>query len=288
MIEKQTRQDTAWLLKNRDRLSLDKAINYLVARLRTLTPLGAVEFLASRHPDVARAVGHEPDEVVDARVGLARRKMEMYEALFPREYRASQAPPFSIQREHEFYELVAGRLIPVDLTPMEKEPAGFLPFIPIEGTQQHDWEAGCCKFDQLQLMFKLALTLTGRKRDGWRLLGLEKPPAPPLNAAAWTFFVYALMVERTPLRYLKHAIDLTCYATGNVWLDVRTTAGMEWSAHNLGRLYIERLRANQINLAVGELEEWLQADPKTRIGRAVELWNAAAAAGEFRRRSEAQ
>jgi hypothetical protein len=276
------RQPTGdWLLDNPERLSLATASSYLIGSVRRRTPLGASEYLkiishSVFTPELAQKALSERHELVQT-------KMSLYSELFPREYRASQAPPFSNQREHEFYTLVSRRLFPLALKPLE-DPRFFYPYIPINGQQEHDWHADCCGYETLQIMFRLVKLLSGRKPDWWRRMGLTESPAPPLNALGWTLFIYSLAVEQSPLRYMGHCFNLVFYRTRNTWLDAPNAARtgdapmfwFEWSAANIAKLMLQRVEADRINFAVRELEEWLQEDPNPRIARVVELWNAAA------------
>lgn len=289
----QSNNPAAWLFANREHLSLQKATNYLVGRMRARTPLGAAEFLSMRSgltPGVhgygspllfarARELGPEPlRQMFDERVELSVTKMEIYREFFPLEYHASQSSAYSLQREHELYALIRARLFPLDEDLIAATPGMFLPAIPIQGSQQHDWENGCCSFDKLQTVFKLALVLSGRKGPaGWRQVGIDLEPAPPLAAEAWTLFAYALAVESTPLTFLIRAFNLTCYATGNPWLDAPRDnyVAVPWSAQNVALLAMARVSAIDLNHSVMILDRWLDEAPKERLTRAVELWNAA-------------
>lgn len=286
----------SWLLANRERLNLTTANNYLIGRLRVRTPLGAAEFLQTMGGRIDSTIAgpqgfrmsllgmtfsrKERQESFDWRVQLAATKMGIYRQFFPREYATSQAPSYSVHREHELYQLINERLFPIDKDLLAGTRGMFLPMIPVQGTQQHDWENGCCGFRNLQTVFKVALLLSGRVPNGWQLMGLDRESAPPLDAPAWTFFVYSLAVEGGPLKYLVDAFNLTCYATTNPWLD--TPGGqylpVEWSAENVAKIYMLSLQAIQINQHTKQLNAWLDESPKERVGRAVELWNAASAA----------
>ncbi len=85
--------------------------------------------------------------------------MDIYREMFPREYAASQSAPYSTAREQEFYRLVAQKLFPLDLEEMEGEPEYFLPGIQIKNLQLHDWMNGCCPFERIEVVFKLAIIL---------------------------------------------------------------------------------------------------------------------------------
>ncbi len=76
-------QLAAHLLADRTRLSLSSALVYLATRARTLSPLGAAEFLGvtARHD---RAT-------YDKRAGLAAEMMQLYRRFFPAEYAESRA-----------------------------------------------------------------------------------------------------------------------------------------------------------------------------------------------------
>jgi hypothetical protein len=257
------------LLADRELISLERAAAYLVGRMRIRTPLGAADFLAT-------ALAHRRD-LFDNRARLAATKMGLYRDLFPREYEASGSPPFSTQCEHEFYRLVKERLFPLDLEMVEDDPEFFWPFIPVRGTQQHDWINGCCSFEDLQTVFKLVLVLGGQETGRWRDLGLRCAPAPPLEALGWTHFIYSCAVDVTPLRYLPLAFNLVFYKTGNYWLDVPRGAsfGYDWSAENVAKLFLARKQAEEINLNVLTLNLWLVED-RAELFRAVDMWNKAA------------
>jgi hypothetical protein len=160
---------------------------------------------------------------------------------------------------------------------VEADPEFFWPFIPVKGTQQHDWINGCCEFENLQTVFKLVLVLSGMESERWRDLGIRRAPAPPLEALRWTHFVYACAVDVTPLRYLPLAFNLVFYKTGNAWLDVPREAsfGFEWSAENVAKLFLARRQAEEINLNVLTLNRWL-VENRSEVLRVVEMWNRAA------------
>lgn len=275
-----------------EQLCLEGATTYLVGAARARTPLGAVEALEMRAHFGGRD-GHEE------RLKLADRTCHLYAELFPREYAASQAPPFSIGREHEFYTLVNSKLFPLSLSgqvgpgyeadlerTLAHNPRFFLPFIPVAGTQQHDWVRGCCGFERIQTVFQLALALIRHEGErGWRYLaarhGLPEDlrPAPLLAAYGWTHFRYACAVSEPPLPALPVVFHMVTYKTGCVWLDVppgmpRVT-GLEWTGENIARLVQHRLRGETINAAVMRLDAWLDERPRERIARCVGLWNAA-------------
>ena len=71
---------------------------------------------------------------------------------------------------------------------------------------------------------------------------------------------------------------MTCYRTGNVWLDAVPGAffALDWSGESIAKLYMARVQADTINQRVLTLNKWLVEDPE-RIAAAVEIWNVAAA-----------
>lgn len=266
----QTRDTAAVLLANREDLSLKKATTYLVSRMRVRTPLGAAEFLT-----MSRTVGRA---AYKERVELALALEDLYREIFRIEHRATQSPPFSTQREHEFFRLVNARLFPIDVSMLDEEPLFFWPGIPLTGTQQHDWIEGCCPFQTLQTVFKLGLVLSGQAPGRWKALNILREPAPPLEAVGWTLFVYACAVEESPLRMMPMVFNMLSYKTNNPWLDIPPGMSMylDWTPENVARLCVARQQADRINTRVLELERWLLEDPTARIGRVVEIWNTAA------------
>lgn len=260
------------LLANRELLSLRKATLYLGARMRIRTPLGAVDYL--------EAVRSGAREAFDQRVEVAVDVMDLYRELFPREYRASSSPSFSVQREQEFYRLVNANLFPLDLDGIDDDPRFYLPFIPFRGMQDHNWVEGCCPFEYLDLVFQLVLVLSGRCPEMWRALGIARPPADPLDPERWTHFVYSCAVDTSLIRYLPHAFALVSYRTGNTWLDlppIGAMFGFEWSRERLGQLFQMRRQAEAVILNVLALSRWLEQDRKTRVNRVIEMWQASAA-----------
>lgn len=273
----QTGDTKALLLGNRELLSFDKAAAYLVGRVRVLTPLGASEFLMS-------SATHGRD-AFDNRCRLALTVCELYRQVFPREYDASASPPFSTQREQEFYALVERRLFPLRMsegaslaTHVGREPNFFLPFIPVRGQQPHNWAEGCCPFEKLETVFKLALVLSGMMPGGWRSLGLKRGPSAITGAVGWSLFVYSCAVEETPLRALPLAINMVSHKTGNPWLDLPPVGyfGFDWSLEELMRLHLLMARARDITGQVLGLSAWLDELPAARLGRAIELWESGA------------
>lgn len=272
--------------------ALQKALFYLGSRARARTPLGATEYLYA-------SATHGRD-TYEKRVRVALEVTGLYREFFPEEYEHSAAPAFSTQREHEFYRLVEGRLFPlllsedVDLeTHMRREPNFFLPFIPMRGTQKHMWMGGCFNFQEIGTAHKVAQVLswyTGAGGRGWMALkhffGLSEvpDPAPPVAAVGWSLFAYSCAVEDSPLKDLPRAFDMIAYKTGNPWLDLPQVGymGFEWSVERVRHLATLWQHARQLNEQIKALDDWLDEEPKERIGRAVELWNKAA---EVERRS---
>lgn len=253
-------------------LGLQQAQNYLVGRARTRAPLGAVEYLRMRHFERTQA---EKGDSFEERNEIAASVCEIYQQLFPREYRMSQVPIFSASREQELYALIDQRMF--ELPEMPADGEYFLPGIPIQAAQQHDWLNECCPFASLQTCFKLALVLSGRKAGEWRRLGLDRPPAPPVGAIGWTLFRYACLAEGPPIDVFPRIFDLVCYRTGNVWLDAPRGAAfyLDWGVVTLARLLVARREAQQLYLDALLFNRWLDADP-ANVRRAVEIWNEAA------------
>lgn len=278
------------LLANREMLSLERARLHLATRSRVRTPLGASEFLG-------RSLDHGR-ETYSKRVQVALDVISIYREFFPEEYARSGSPHYSTEREHEFYRLVNTKLFPLLLsedadleTHMSREPNFFLPFIPMKGTQKHIWAMGCFDFREIEIEFQVAQVLsgfTGAGGAGWQALsllyGLEglPAPAPPVGAVGWQLFDYSCAVENTPLKYLPVAFNMIAYKTGNQWLDLPQIGyvGFEWSREQIAKLLLARQEADDINLKMKALGLWLEEDPAARIGRAIELWNRAAATEE--------
>lgn len=264
-IESRSVEDLA--LANRGILNLKQATHYLVGRVRARTPIGAVDYL--------NITARGGADMYDVRVGLAIEVMDLYRETFPVQYNASLSPAFSTEREREFYALVDRHLFRLELDETT-DPSHFYPFIPITGWQQHDWMNGCCPFSKLQLIYRLALVLSGDERHRWRELGLSEIPAEPLAAYGWTAFRYACAVEESPLREFPLVFHMTTYRTGNIWLDIpRDTlcTRIQWCAENMARLLLASQQASEIDARLIALEEWLQERPAERIAQAVKLWN---------------
>lgn len=285
----QTADVQTMLLANRKLLNLQSAQTSLVTRLRVRTPLGAAEYLRMRAAqtegrwDTSQA-GRET--LFEQRVSIAITVMELYQLLFPREYSASQSPSYSVAREHEFYRLVARRLFPLDLEPLDSHPEFFMPGIIVRGAQEHDWTRECCPFASLQTSFKVARVLGGAYgARGWERLRSyfqlphEPVPAAPLGALGWTQFTYACRVDGSRLKDLPLAFNFVNYKTGNPWLDTLPGAymGFDWSPENVAKLLLHRQRMEAMNGFVLLLDRWFEADPQARITRVIEMWNRAAA-----------
>lgn len=268
-------------------LTLSQANVYLASRVRKNTPFGAIEYLA--------CVQHREPEVYRARVQLALDCLEIYQSLFPEEYSRSDAPPFSLQVEQEFYQLIHYKVFPLmtgpDMTVVDsirEQPFFFLPFIPLRGTQEHCWWGGQFDFAELQTVYKLAQVLsglTGKGGRGWEALrvfyGLSgvPEPAPPLAAVGWSLFNYACRVDESPLKYLPLAFHMITYDTGNAWLDSRQGVGhlgFDWSAREIARLCVMWQQARQMEIAIKAVDNWLDHDPRARIAQVIKLWNDAA------------
>jgi hypothetical protein len=273
---------TEALLADKGRLGLTDARFFLAARSRLLTPLGAAEYL-----NVKRTHPH----AWDGRVKVCLDVMGLYREMFPKQYAASRSPHFSTAREHEFYRLVNAHLFPLcvggDLRREELEvmiahdPSFFLPVIPVAGTQQHDWRRGCCPFQKLQTVFKLALVLAGHplaRREAFaREYELEEEPSTTIGIWGWQQFLVMCGVHDAPLRFLPLAFDLICYSTQTPWLDIPPDAGpvgFEWGREHVAKLFLARRKAESINSRVLALDGWLDESPAERVGHAVKLWNA--------------
>ncbi|MGH9759846.1 MAG: hypothetical protein ACREAC_03280 [Blastocatellia bacterium] len=238
--------------------------------MRVRTTLGSVEYLEYR------AKFRKDFRFWDARVALAAQLNALYHHLFPVQYDASQSPAFSNQREHEFYRLISERLFPLDVSMLDGDPSFVHPGIPIKGMQEHDWINGCCPFAKLQMIYKLALVLSGSKPEAWRSLGVNKRPEPPLGGLGWSLFVYACRVDPSPLQHLPLAFHMATYSTGSIWLDTPPGAAffMEWTGPNIRSLIVAQQTAQAMNQALVGLEIWLSED-SSRVKRAVEVWNRA-------------
>jgi hypothetical protein len=270
-------------------LSLERAALYLASRARARTPLGAGEYLA--------CVRHHARENYDKRLNVAVDCLSIYRQAFPEQYARSTAPPFSVQREHEFYKLVHTQCFPlvVDeqtdlLTYLEREPRFFLPFIPVRGLQRYEWIPGAFDYAKIELPFQVALLLSGMLPDDLAdepiaIDGLGCPtdfprPALPLGGLGWSLFVHALKTEDSPLAYLPAAFELVTYKTGNLWLDMPRQAGLlghAWSPERVAELALMRAKADQYDIAMRKLHNWLREDLSARLTRAVTLWNTASA-----------
>ena len=265
------------LLARRELLSLDHALGFLAGRLRARTPLGAAEYLE---------LNAFSREAYDERLKIAISVCDIYRDFFPRHYAASQSPIFSLRREQEFYVLCDRHLLPLG-SDVEAEIARdlsfLLPCIPVRSVQTHTWAEGAFDLARIETVYKVAHVLSTRAgSDGWRRLAQmfalgDQLPAPPLGAVGWQLFAYACSVEESPLRFLPLAFEVSCYRTGNVYLDLPPggSMGVEWSHRNVSQLFIARQRAGQIGACVAACDEWLSDAPRERIGRAVELWNRA-------------
>lgn len=283
----QTQNITPYLLANRDLMSLKRATQSLVKRVRLATPIGAVEYLKVAAFEVAdgRSIKKvERQKLYADRIRLSVDLMELYRELFPREYAASMSPPFSTAREHEFYRLVDLRMFPVELKQIDEDPEFFWPGIPLTSKQPHDWVNGCCAFDELETVYKLALILSDRKPgEWWRKLGITRAPAPPLERIAWSLFVYTCRVQDSPLKFLPFAFYMTMHETGNPWLDVPAEGYMgyslDWTGSNIARLFVHRTQASEMLYNVNSCSRWLDEKPEN-LAYAVQLWNEAAKAGE--------
>lgn len=261
----------------------EEAANVLVGLSRVRTPLGASEFLRMQLPvnfdRYRRLLGS--DDFFRARCEVALEVSELYKAMFPREYAASQSPVYSVAREHEFYRLVAMRCFRVEVEPIKHQPDFFWPAIPVTSLQRHKWDEGCCEFKDLELVFKLILVLSGRRSVGWRELtvqyGLAGTPAPPLEHAAWHDFVNVCLLEDSPLFHLPLAFYMVGLQTGNVWLDVPAEGfmGLKWDARNIAKLMVERIAAEKMLQQVYEINSWLEMKPRERIQEVLAMWNAA-------------
>ena len=268
---------SALLLRRPELLSHERAIQHLVGRMFVRTPLGAAEHLKAT-TNYGERVTSEGKLDWEARVDLAYDLAELHRTLFPQEYARSSAPLYSTLREQEFYRLVNQHLFPLPVEGLYRKPAGFLPVIPIKGTQPHDWIDGCCPFEELQLVFRLTLSLARMlpNPDGWETLGLAKEPANPLTRYPWSWFVRQCRFELTPLRDWPLAFYLVSYKTGNVWLDTLpgTAAMVEWSGKSIATLLMQKWDAEQKNLRVLGLDCWLK-ESHANVEAAVELWNRA-------------
>jgi len=260
-------------------LALESAQMYLASRVRVRTPLGAGEYL--------ECLRHHARETYDKRLSIALDCLSIYRQLFTEQYARSAAPPFSMQREHEFYRLVHTQCFPLHvddetdlLTYLAREPRFFLPFIPLRGLQRHDWAAGTFEYEKLDLPYQLALIMMEGNNEPVTLL--TKPPitlpptAPPLAAVGWSLFTNACKVAGGPLRFLPLAFNLINYKTGNMWLDLPRRAGYvvrAWSLETVSALTLMRVEAEKYDIAMRALHNWFHEDLAGCLGTAVKLWN---------------
>jgi hypothetical protein len=276
---------------NQPALPFERALLYLASRARARTPLGAGEYLV--------CLRHHARENYDKRLTVAVDCLSIYRQAFPEQYARSTAPAFSVQREHEFYKLVHTQCFPlvVDeqtdlLTYLEREPRFFLPFIPVRGLQRYEWLPGAFDYSEIDVPYQLALLLSailpdeiGKTEGPITVGGLTFPadfprPALPLGGLGWSLFVHALKTEDSPLAYLPAAFELITYKTGNTWLDMPRQVsylGHAWSPERVAELAVMRAKADQYDIAMRKLHNWLREDLPTRLTRAVTLWNTASA-----------
>jgi hypothetical protein len=275
------------LLADRGMLNLGRAQAYLAGRLRARTALGAVEYL-----ELNTLFGRETYE---QRLEIAVKACDLYRLLFPRQFAASQTPPYSLAREQELYLLVDRHLFPLCSVIAEysveeavrANPQFFLPAMSVRSMQKHAWGPGAFDWRRVETVYMLAQALSRRAdaagSDRWPAFalmhGLDCPaPAPPLCAVGWQLFSYACAVEETPLRWLPSAFHVTNYSTKSVFLDLppKGSVAFDWEPAEVAKLLAHRQLAERILAEVAACDEWLDGDPRARIARAVELWNRAA------------
>src|SRR5688572_14866629 len=104
-----------------------KASVYLAGRLRARTPRGAAEFLEMGREDF------------DERVEAGLRIISLYQQTFPVEFAHTTRPPYSTERELEFYHLINEHKFPIDLRPLYQHANWVYLWIPITCVQKHDW-----------------------------------------------------------------------------------------------------------------------------------------------------
>ena len=291
-----------------DFMGLQAARVYLGSRVRVRTPLGAAEFLMVRCPaprgySPANEDPVEMRKAYEARIKIALDCDEIYRNAFPREYRSSPSPYLSLRREQEMYQLIHRQLFPLvrneeDHTPVkswqferfiEAEPDFFLGYIPLRGAQRHIWNPDWTQFEDVNLAYQLAWALSREffysdDPPAWQQLnelrGFDFPePALPLASVGWTELLHTCAVETTPLRFLPFAFQAISYKTGNRFLDLPQLGalGFEWSLREVFNLSMWWGSALDTMQAIDDLADWLEEDPKTRVARALEIWNRAAA-----------
>jgi hypothetical protein len=257
----------------------ESAAVWLAGRARARTPRGAAEFLTMCRTDYASRV----------RSGLT--ILSLYERLFPKEYANSTRPPFTTERETEFYHLVNERKFPVDLTPCYKHPNWVYLWIPIRCVQKYDFILGPrVPFEQWPQAFQLIIALcnTFKRADWWprlaRLHGLPERPRPrDWETVSVNRFAELCIGEPNPLNMLPAAFLVVSYRTGNLFLDSHPlnptykalNACFEWNVQNVETLAAHWREGKQIITKIAALSAWLAQSPAERMSRAVELWNAA-------------
>ncbi len=249
------------------------ASEWLVSRARVRQPSGAMEYLTAGDREERRA-----------RTKLARHLSLLYREFFPRQYHLSPQPFFSLEREHEFYNLVNQVLFPLDLRPLEQHRDWMYPVIPIRCQQPHDWFSRDYTFEHLEPPFQLTHALFDADSEGfWRMLrrhyGLPESPRPlPYGRTNSLKFVELCVAESTPLRHLPTAIVMQSYRTGSMWLDIPPgmMAGESWTFDEVHKLHVHWVMAKRMFHAIDILSEWLIGAPAERFGRAVQLWNMSA------------
>lgn len=267
------------LMHNTLALDASAASVYLAGRVRTLTPRGATEYLEMERPDW--------NERVEAGLTI----INCYREIFPEEFGNSTRPPFSTERETEFYHLISQHKFPIDLTPLYQYSNWIYGWIPIKLVQKHDWIEGCgCDFEQLEHVFQLVIALTNHEgeHDLWpqfaHMYGIPREPRPADHRGdAQLFESFVVRCSREPgLRALSSVFGMFSYSTGNLFLDAHPSSldwqrnAWDWNARNVEALAAHWKQGKRLLLDVAALNEWLKQSPTQRIGRAIALWNEAA------------
>lgn len=262
-------------------LNANEVIYDLQKRIFINNPHGAICSLQFNEQDLR--------ERVEFSVSICK----LYQKMYPRKHRNSIYPQFSPQMEREFYRVVSTMCFPIDFSPYEIYGDGWLyAFIPVRSIQKWDWLTVDFEFDELPLMFQLALALCHTHKDSsgcrnehhkgfftqfLKRYGLEDFPIVPSEDIDQRKLMDAYEDSNNECNALPLTLAFVNYKTHNIWLDahpvMRAHLDFPWTEENLLRLAHDYKQAMILCMKIELFNDWLEKDPEENLRLSIMFWN---------------
>ncbi|GEM_PF-5096346 len=272
-LEKSAQFESRTAFKKHPHLLARKVSDELRRRIRLYSPNGACEYLELN------------PELYEARTDAAFTIIECFQKLFPRKFKYSLRAAFSPDMEQDFYRYVNHKFFPIDLDKVCDPHTWIFPYIPIQSMQKQDWLDPNWTFEELPLVFQVALSVShqwNQEQFTARLIQLHNLPKISTvdrfgveNKAA---LVDSCKLQKSPVRYFPLALGFINYASGNIWIDSHPRIihyALMWSEENVLNLAKEWKNARRFFNLIELFDAWLSQKPKERILECIRIWNGA-------------